>query len=923
MKVIDTRKSSPEQINQLISAADDLKELDHPNIVKYIGFLQSKELFCFILEYCEERSLYDQMKETKSSFSDERIIAKFILQVLNGLEYLHRNSTIHRDIKAQNILTKSSGVAKLADFGIAAKATENRGTIAGTPNWMAPEIIKGNGATTLSDIWSLGCTIIELLTGKPPFSNMPTMSALFKLSDAGADELIPPGVSPLLEDFLQACLKNDPAFRPSAEKLLQHPWITQVADPMHTTSQEDSAGCFSSEIVDQDQKSGKADQVVRKYDLSRYQESDEDDLSDIFGDLELSKAWAPLKRPEGRTPSKNSASEEIFLDELGEIDEKDTSGVTEKTALSKYAEPEDEAWDEVEGLISERLHMKLQIQNEASINEFDDAVFESDIKDTQNRRKIAEAQQIIDEYVRTLSYSTSLEERGLCIQKISLFASVQFESRALLLKYQLRLSEVLEKIISENSAEGRVFLVPALRLTLIISEINSEFLYLMCVGGCLKVIVTLAKRGTKLDEQRLAVQILHLAAAGNSGALLLLSHGIIEIIPELLANPDTEIHTKACEIVWTILSYTEGGLKSMASRRMQNAVVHEALVKKLLEVVKKRKNENYQLCKKIVISLKDLFLTELETDDFRETRKTSSHCFMTMFEIYKYLKEEEQIVILKVIEVQSVNAENHNSLLAAGAVKKLCQALQNADTSSHKLPVIIWKCLQSIINLCKFNPEKWEDAVTCPGFIPYLMDMATGSRPSENKDRAIEIFLSLSDAPPRSMKVLERDNTLLSFYLFLLKDPIWQIKALTSIDKWATISNQYITDGILNGEGKKRLLSELARTTSSRGAYLIQLHHLLQHTPKLCHEMAREDRIYLTLHKILLENSSPYAQSALQIIALFLMGNYKSTVRRLWSINSSRSRGTIIQLLKKLAENGKAIEKKLAKQILEKVHAGK
>lgn len=922
MKVIDTRKSSPEQVKQLISAADDLKELDHPNIVKYIGFLQSKELFCFILEYCEGRSLYDQMKETKTSFSDEKTIAKFILQVLKGLEYLHRNSTIHRDIKAQNILTTTSGVAKLADFGIAAKATENRGTIAGTPNWMAPEIIKGNGATTLSDIWSLGCTTIELLTGKPPFFNMPTMSALFKLSDASADELIPPGASPLLEDFLQACLKNDPAFRPSAEKLLQHPWITQIVDPA-APSQAYASGFSSHTIADQDGKLENSSQLSRKYDLSKYQESPEDDLSDIFGQLELSKAWAPLTKPGNRVANKDFSPEEILLDEIEEIDENNTSVIIEKTALSKYAEPEEEAWDEVEGLISERLQMKVPVQNEVTINEFDDQLFESNIKESQHRRKVAEAQQIIDDYIRTLSYSKSVEDWGPCIQKISLFASVQVESRSLLLKYQLRLSEVLERIISQSSEHGREFLLPALRLTLIISEIHPEFLYLMCVGGCLKKLVNLAKQKTHPDEKRLAVQSLHLAAAGNSGALLLLSHGIIEIISDLIASPDPEIYTRACEIVWTILSHTEKGLKSMASRRMQNARIHEAVVNKLNQIVKNRTNESYQLCKKMVMSLKDLFLTEAEIDELGETRRTSSHCFMTMFEIYKHLKEEEQITILKLIEVQSVNAENHNSLLAADAVIKLCQALQNTDVSSHKLPVIIWKCLQSIINLCKFNPEKWEDAVTCPGFISYLTGIATSNRPSENKDRAIEIFLSLSDAPPCALKVLEMDNTLLPFYLLLLKDPLWQIKALTAIDKWATISHLYITDVILSGDGKRRLVSELARTTSNRGGYLIRLHHLLQHTPKLCHEMAREDRIYLTLHKILLEQSSPYAQSALQIIALFLTENYKSTVRRLWIINSSRSRGTIIQLLKKLAENGKAIEKKMSKQILEKVHAGK
>lgn len=103
-------------------------------------------------------------------------------QVLHGLLYLHEQGVIHRDIKGANILTTKEGLVKLADFGVASRTTGlSESSVVGTPYWMAPEVIELSGATTASDIWSLGCTVIELLEGKPPYHNMQPMPALFRI----------------------------------------------------------------------------------------------------------------------------------------------------------------------------------------------------------------------------------------------------------------------------------------------------------------------------------------------------------------------------------------------------------------------------------------------------------------------------------------------------------------------------------------------------------------------------------------------------------------------------------------------------------------------------------------------------------------------------------------------------------------------
>lgn len=103
--------------------------------------------------------------------------------MLNGLSYLHSKGIIHRDIKGANILTTKEGVIKLADFGVATKLSEDKknNSLAGTPYWMAPEIIEQTQVTSACDIWSLGCTVIELLTGKPPYYEFNQMSVMIKI----------------------------------------------------------------------------------------------------------------------------------------------------------------------------------------------------------------------------------------------------------------------------------------------------------------------------------------------------------------------------------------------------------------------------------------------------------------------------------------------------------------------------------------------------------------------------------------------------------------------------------------------------------------------------------------------------------------------------------------------------------------------
>ncbi|OSX57176.1 hypothetical protein POSPLADRAFT_1050231 [Postia placenta MAD-698-R-SB12] len=225
VKEIQLSNIPKSEIGQIMSEIDLLKNLNHPNIVKYKGFEKTPEYLYIILEFCENGSLHNICK--RFGKFPETLVGVYISQVLEGLMYLHDQGVIHRDIKGANILTNKDGCVKLADFGVASRTAANAvrdDAVVGSPYWMAPEVIEQSGATTASDIWSVGCTVIELLEGKPPYHFLDPMPALFRIVQDDCPP-IPDGASPIVKDFLYHCFQKDCNLRISAKKLLKHPWM--------------------------------------------------------------------------------------------------------------------------------------------------------------------------------------------------------------------------------------------------------------------------------------------------------------------------------------------------------------------------------------------------------------------------------------------------------------------------------------------------------------------------------------------------------------------------------------------------------------------------------------------------------------------------------------------------------------------------
>ena len=210
-----------------------MKKLSHTNVVSVKDSFHSEFGVSIVLEFVDGGSLSSIVR--KCGRIPESLVAIYMEQVLQGLQYLHEHSIIHRDIKGGNILLSSEGVCKLVDFGCAAAVASDmskRVTVVGSPYWMAPEVVSMSGQCPTSDIWSFGATVVELVTGEPPFWGMPPVSAMFHVVQ-DAQPPIPAGLSSELTDMLKQCFRKDPKDRPSAEMLRSHPWFTQYVKQGH------------------------------------------------------------------------------------------------------------------------------------------------------------------------------------------------------------------------------------------------------------------------------------------------------------------------------------------------------------------------------------------------------------------------------------------------------------------------------------------------------------------------------------------------------------------------------------------------------------------------------------------------------------------------------------------------------------------
>jgi serine/threonine protein kinase len=262
-------RCSVEAIASLKREISVLSRLSSPHVVRYIGSYSTEDTINLVTELVEGGSVaglvarHGPLPETLASF--------LVAQALCGLDYLHAEGLLHRDVKAANLLVNKHGVLKLADLGLVldikaaaelpsarrepssgrsdtanartalppttARSSVSDGGVsargvAGSAHWWSPEVIDLGVPTAAADVWALGATVIELVTGSPPYSEYGAIAACFRICSDVSGPPMPPSASPKLCDFLAACFTRDPIRRPTARALLNSTWIASSLDAL-------------------------------------------------------------------------------------------------------------------------------------------------------------------------------------------------------------------------------------------------------------------------------------------------------------------------------------------------------------------------------------------------------------------------------------------------------------------------------------------------------------------------------------------------------------------------------------------------------------------------------------------------------------------------------------------------------------------
>ena len=227
IKVLNKDKMTPKDLATVMDEVDLLKKVDHPNIVEYFETYDDKHYLYLVMELCTGGELFDSHDDCLKSGKpySERRAAEVIKKCLEALQHCHSVGITHRDIKPENIMFGKDGEVRLVDFGLAKDSKAHMKSYAGTPYFMAPEVINGD-YTHKCDIWSLACVLYMLMAGKLPFTGN-SRTEVFDKIRAGAYEPVT-SLSPELQSLLAQMFIVDPKQRPTAAEVQTHVWFTNT-----------------------------------------------------------------------------------------------------------------------------------------------------------------------------------------------------------------------------------------------------------------------------------------------------------------------------------------------------------------------------------------------------------------------------------------------------------------------------------------------------------------------------------------------------------------------------------------------------------------------------------------------------------------------------------------------------------------------
>ncbi|XP_050259502.1 serine/threonine-protein kinase STY46-like isoform X9 [Quercus robur] len=249
IKVLKPERVNSDMQREFAQEVFIMRKVRHKNVVQFIGACTKPPSLCIITEYMSGGSVYDFLHKQKGVFKLPALI-RVAIDVSKGMDYLHKNNIIHRDLKAANLLMDENEVVKVADFGVARVKTQSGVMTAetGTYRWMAPEVIEHKPYDHKADVFSFAIVLWELLTGKLPYEYLTPLQAAVGVVQKGLRPIIPKHTHPKLAELLEKCWQQDPALRPDFSEIIEilQQTAKEVGDEGDGKHKEKSSGGFLS-----------------------------------------------------------------------------------------------------------------------------------------------------------------------------------------------------------------------------------------------------------------------------------------------------------------------------------------------------------------------------------------------------------------------------------------------------------------------------------------------------------------------------------------------------------------------------------------------------------------------------------------------------------------------------------------------------
>lgn len=863
-------------VDVITSEIDLLSSLEHENVVKYQGCIARDDAAYVFLEYCENGSLAKMVSMQKFGALPEGLCAIYIAQVLRGLAYLHSNGVVHRDIKGANILTTKDGVAKLADFGVATKgskspsrglfgaetnedvkgndfmATKARGNAnemkergdldaggaaedaaAGTPYWMAPEVIEMRNVTAAADIWSVGCTIIELLTMVPPYFDLAPMPAMFRIVRDKHPPL-PEGISEELRDFLLLCFKRDPRDRPSAEELMSHSWLMDEVKGKQETAVVSRQGST----------------VARLASLSA---SDGDDVA--------------------RRASENGAQAHARERDIGQAIVHD--GKIDRKSLN------DDLVHSMEsgvGITKERIDFTARVFNIMErLREAFDAMAGGKFNDLAVTDSMEKAGKEFMEAMDSATHVLVTNETLCSTRAYVIFAGVIADASAAMLARTVALEcataacmasrdilgslvtlgalPVVLDLLKAKESTVRIKLA-ALRLCRATAKAGPAFTRCLCACGALPTLVSVLDygfHGSVRELTKYALGTIYIAAEIERGDQLQKQLG--QTVSLALAKADLfpklvvllgATHTASLEDESLgayaeddemrsegVSSFTEspggrsgsdaGAINRSRAVSSSGKYYRELVAETLYRIVKRGEG-----CAEVSAALVDIRII---------------HGILAQLGV---VPRSTAMKILGLIHLLSRETEALDVLQSAGAIPKLVKCL----AGNYKIGGDGGRAgeisLRALHNLCAVNKERQEQAAVA-GLIPILVNIVAESN-SEASDRApapydmalaVPLLCSMASTSRRTRELLEKHGALDTYIALASVSSGWTLSALDAIGSWLAVEPWKIEARLLETDAISSLVDVLEESASQANE-LEALLNLIGKSPRLCQALANE-----------------------------------------------------------------------------------